>query len=52
MSDVEIPRPKGLNIHNKAPLINTVDINMNLVHLTNLLEKYNGVMLDFFRGNW
>ncbi len=52
MSDLEIVKPKGLNIHSKAPIINTVDIQMKLVHLTNLLEEYSGVMLDFFRGNW
>jgi len=45
-------RPKGLNIHTKAPLINTVDIYDKPINLNNLLKKYDGVLIDFFRGNW
>ena len=48
----ELPRPKGLNIHTKAPIIDTVDIEGISINLNNLLKKYDGVMLDFFRGNW
>ncbi len=45
-------RPKGLNIHTKAPILNTVDIYNNPINLRILLKQYNGVLLDFFRGNW
>ncbi len=45
-------RPKGLNIHTKAPLINTVDIYDKPINLNVLLKKYDGVLIDFFRGNW
>ncbi|MFX0039886.1 MAG: hypothetical protein ACFFCY_11730 [Promethearchaeota archaeon] len=51
-NEKEPPRPKGLNLNSKAPLIDTLDIYENPVNLNNLLTTYNGVMLDFFRGNW
>lgn len=45
-------RPKGLSLHSQAPLINTVDIYNKPVDLVNLLQIFNGVLIDFFRGTW
>ena len=52
MIEAEEPRPRGINIHAEAPLINTLDIYGKPINLNNLLKTYNGVMIDFFRGNW
>lgn len=52
MSEEETPRPRGININTKAPMINTVDIYGKNIDLTTLLKTYNGVLIDFFRGNW
>ncbi|MFX0058222.1 MAG: hypothetical protein ACFE85_12000 [Candidatus Hodarchaeota archaeon] len=53
MADLnEPPRPNGLNVGTEAPLINTQDIYGNKVDLPKFLETYDGVMIDFFRGNW
>ena len=51
-NDAEPPRPKGLNINAKAPLFETVDLYDNPINLKDLLNNYDGVMIDFFRGNW
>lgn len=52
MTEGESPRPSGLPIGTKAPELNTVDIYGNRISLTEFLEDYDGVMIDFFRGNW
>ena len=52
MNAEEPPRPKGIDINIEAPQIDTVDIYDNKVNLGNLLNEYNGVLIDFFRGNW
>ncbi len=52
MNDEEPPRPSGLSIGTKAPLFITQDIYGNEIQLSKLLETYDGVMIDFFRGNW
>ncbi|MHA1987152.1 MAG: hypothetical protein ACW98D_10970 [Promethearchaeota archaeon] len=52
MNAEEPPRPKGINTNIKAPQIDTVDIYENQVNLSQLLNEYNGVLIDFFRGNW
>lgn len=52
MIEADTSRPKGINIHAKAPSIDTVDIDGNPINLYNLLKTYNGIMIDFFRGNW
>jgi len=52
MIETEGARPKGINIHSKAPLFNTFDIYSQPINLNDLLKTYNGVMIDFFRGNW
>ncbi|NVM18701.1 MAG: hypothetical protein HWN80_13375 [Candidatus Lokiarchaeota archaeon] len=52
MNDEEPPRPSGLAENSVAPLFNTKDIYGKEMNLINLLEEYNGVMIDFFRGNW
>ncbi len=52
MNDEEPPRPKGIDINIKAPQIDTVDTNENQIKLSELLKDYDGVLIDFFRGNW
>ncbi|MFW9940910.1 MAG: hypothetical protein ACFFFT_07705 [Candidatus Thorarchaeota archaeon] len=52
MNDEEPPRPEGIEINIKAPQINTVDIYDKEINLNELLRVYNGVLIDFFRGNW
>ncbi|MFX1530209.1 MAG: hypothetical protein ACFFBC_03765 [Promethearchaeota archaeon] len=52
MNDEEPPRPEGIELNIKAPQINTVDIYDKEVNLNELLRVYNGVLIDFFRGNW
>ncbi len=48
----EPPRPKGLNINTLAPLIDTRDIYEKPINLNDLLKNYDGILIDFFRGNW
>ena len=48
----EPPRPSGLSVGSKAPMIDTQDIYGNSINLDSILEKYDGVLIDFFRGNW
>ncbi|MFX1451098.1 MAG: hypothetical protein ACFFCM_09660 [Promethearchaeota archaeon] len=48
----EPPRPEGIQINSIAPLIDTFDIYENPINLKDLLQSYNGVLIDFFRGNW
>ena len=52
MNDEEPPRPKGIDTNIKAPHIDTIDIYENHISLSELLKDYDGVLLDFFRGNW
>jgi len=52
MNAEEPPRPKGINTNIEAPQIDTVDIYDNPVNLSKLLNEFNGVLIDFFRGNW
>jgi len=52
MNDEELPRPSGLPESSTAPLFDTKDIYGKEMSLENLLEDYDGVMIDFFRGNW
>ncbi len=52
MNDEEPPRPSGLSIGTKAPPFDTQDIYGNEIQLSKLLETYDAVMIDFFRGNW
>jgi hypothetical protein len=52
MTEEEPPRPNGLPMNASAPLFNTKDIDGNRVSLEELLEIYNGILIDFFRGNW
>jgi len=42
----------GLSLGTKAPIIDTNDIFENKINLTTLLQNYQGVLLDFFRGAW
>ncbi len=52
MTEEEPSRPQGLPVGAKAPFFDTTDIYENNVNLDKLLEIYNGVLIDFFRGNW
>ena len=52
MNDEEPPRPSGLSEGSIAPVFDTKDIYGNEMNLVNLLEEYDGVLIDFFRGNW
>ncbi|MHA1192521.1 MAG: hypothetical protein ACTSP9_09510 [Promethearchaeota archaeon] len=52
MNDDEPPRPSGLLAGSKAPSFDTKDIYGSEISLKKLLEVYNGVLIDFFRGNW
>jgi hypothetical protein len=53
MNDVdEPPRPSGLTVGTEAPMIHIEDISGNEINLDKLLETHDGVMIDFFRGNW
>jgi hypothetical protein len=52
MNDEEPPRPDGLPTGSNAPDFNTRDIEGKSLNLKKLLDEYNGVLIDFFRGNW
>ena len=52
MNNEEPPRPAGIDIKINAPQIDTVDIYDNQINLNDLLKDFNGVLIDFFRGNW
>jgi hypothetical protein len=52
MNNEEPPRPAGIDIKIQAPQIDTVDIYGNQINLNDLLKDFNGVLIDFFRGNW
>jgi len=43
---------KGLSLGVKAPIVETKDIYNNNINSINLLQKYNGILIDFFRGAW
>ena len=45
-------RPSGLPESSIAPVFDTKDIYGMEMNLDNLLKNYNGVLIDFFRGNW
>ena len=52
MNNEELPRPAGIDTKINAPQIDTVDIYDNHINLNDLLKDFNGVLIDFFRGNW
>ena len=52
MNDEEPPRPSGLPENSIAPTFETKDVYGNEINLDILLSKYDGVLIDFFRGNW
>lgn len=52
MTDQEPLRPNGLSVGNFAPSFSTKDITGKIIDLEELLKEYNGVLIDFFRGNW
>jgi len=52
MNEEEPPRPHGIDINVKAPQIDTVDIYDNPINISEFLKNFDGVLIDFFRGNW
>ncbi len=52
MTEEDTPRPSGIDIGSRAPDFDTVDIDGNRINLDDMLREYNGVLIDFFRGNW
>jgi len=52
MNNEEPPRPSGLPESSIAPTFDTKDIYGKEMNLENLLGEYDGVLIDFFRGNW
>jgi len=52
MNDEEPPRPSGIEINIKAPKIESVDIYDNIINSSEILRDYDGLLIDFFRGNW
>jgi len=53
MTELHISTPNiGLPIGSKAPMIEIQDLDGNDINLTNLLDKFHGVLIDFFRGGW
>ena len=52
MFNKELPRPNGLSIGSLAPILKSLDINNNYISLVELLEVYNGILIDFFIGSW
>ncbi|MHA1914963.1 MAG: hypothetical protein ACW986_18580 [Promethearchaeota archaeon] len=52
MNNNEPPRPNGIDIKTKAPQIETKDIYESPFNLIDTLKNYNGILIDFFRGNW
>ncbi|MFW9895538.1 MAG: hypothetical protein ACFFD7_07025 [Candidatus Thorarchaeota archaeon] len=52
MNAEEPPRPKGINTGIDAPHIITIDIYDNPINLTEMLNQCDGILIDFFRGNW
>ena len=43
---------RGLQVGDNAPLFEISDIEKKTVNLEKLLQDYQAVMLDFFRGSW
>ena len=43
---------KGLTLGEKAPIVNTKDIYNKNINSINLLQTYEGILIDFFRGAW
>jgi peroxiredoxin len=53
MTDIYVSTPnKGLSLGEKAPMIDIEDIDGENVNLNNFLNKYRGLLIDFFRGSW
>lgn len=53
MTDEHISNSKkGIPLGVTAPAVEIKDIYNNNINLSNLLQKYNGVLIDFFRGAW
>jgi len=43
---------KGLPLGTKAPPLNIKDIKGDIVNLNDALKKYDGILIEFFRGAW
>ncbi len=46
------PKEKGLSINTKAPEFSTTDVDGKKIVLKEILQNYNGLLIDFFRGAW
>jgi hypothetical protein len=44
--------PSGLSVGTTAPMIDTQDIYGKPINLNKLLQEFNGILIDFFRGSW
>lgn len=53
MNEEHILNPNmGINVGMKAPIIKKIDVFENLFNLTEALDKYRGIVIDFSRGAW
>jgi len=43
---------KGLSVGEKAPQFSITDVNGSKIDLSEILQKYRGLLIDFFRGIW
>jgi peroxiredoxin len=43
---------KGLSIGEEAPQFSITDIDGNQLDLSEILQNYRGLLIDFFRGVW
>lgn len=43
---------RGLSAGELAPKISTTDINGEKIDSKEILQNYNGLIIDFFRGAW
>jgi len=43
---------KGLSIGEEAPQFSISDVDGNKIDLSEILQNYRGLFIDFFRGVW
>jgi hypothetical protein len=43
---------RGLSVGELAPVISTTDINGEKIDSEEILQNYDGLLIDFFRGAW
>ena len=52
MLEKEENKKHGLSVGTVAPFIKSKDINGNSINSNELLQEYDGILIDFFRGAW